>query len=220
MKKSIEPNRKLEDVIKNSDLKSLTVDYAELAVDSIMDDGLLKDFPIVGSVIRTIKFGNSLNKYYAAKKLYKFLFELNSISEEKRIQKINEINSSKKYQSSVGEMILELLDRIESDGKPEIIGKLFCAVIKEEISFQTYLRLAHIVNKIFYYDLVKLKESSKNLKVSRNGTVDDFFTNGLVTTEPANDYDKFKELYKGQARMVEGLSLTYLGDMLVNIGMK
>lgn len=220
MKEHPNPNKTLENVIKDSELPALAKDYTELVIDGVLDDGILKDVPLVGSVIGVMKFGNSLNKHFSAKKIYKFLYELHSIPLDKRIKKIEEINSSKKYQSNVGEIILEQLDKIESDGKPEIIGKLFCAFIEEEINFQTYLRLAHIVNKVFYYDLVKLKESTKNLKLPRNITVDDFFTNGLIISDPANDYEKFKELYKEHEREMGNVSLTYLGHMLVNVGMK
>ena len=59
-------------------------------------------------------------------------------------------------------MIFELLDKIESDGKPEIIGKLFASVINEKIDYHAYLRLTHIVKSAFYYDLLMLKNYDEN----------------------------------------------------------
>jgi hypothetical protein len=58
MKKPENPNRKLELVIKDSDLASLSKDFAEVAVDGIIDDGILKDLPLVGGIVGIIKFGN------------------------------------------------------------------------------------------------------------------------------------------------------------------
>jgi hypothetical protein len=213
------PNKTLENVIKDSELPALAKDYAELAIDGILDDGVLKDVPLVGTIIGVMKFGNSVNKHLSAKKLYKFLFELHSIPLEKRIRKIEEINSSKKYQSSVGEMIFELLEKIESDSKPEIIGKLFRAVIEEKIEYQTYLRLAYIVKSMFYYDLLWIKENCNGLKVNRNFN-DAIGTSGLVDQDLVNTYEKVKEMNKGRMIRVDARSLTYLGDMLINIGMK
>ncbi|WP_416442730.1 hypothetical protein ACH3O9_17930 [Leeuwenhoekiella sp. A16] len=219
MKKPQNPNEKLETVIKNSELPELAKDYAELAIDGIMDDGVLKDIPLVGTVIGVMKFGNSVNKHLFAKKLYKFLFQLHTIPLEKRIKKIDEINSSKKYQSSVGEMTFELLEKIESDGKPEIIGKLFKAVVEEKIDYQTYLRLAHIVKRLFYYDLVWLKDNSNGLRV--NGNInDDLQTTGLIKQDMVNIYEKVKEINKDRKPDVNDRSLTYLGDILISIGMK
>lgn len=213
------PNKKLENVIKDSELPSLGKDYAELAIDGVLNDGILKDLPLVGTVIGVMKFGNSINKHLTAKKLYKFLFELQKIPIEKRIKKIDQINSSKKYQSSVGEQIFELLDKIESDGKPEIIGKLFKAVIEEKIDYQTYLRLAHIVKRLFYYDLELLKEKTNGLRVQ--GRInDEIYTSGLIKQDLVNIFEKAKEMNKDRNPGVDDISLTELGDILINIGMK
>ncbi|MBW8198290.1 hypothetical protein [Flagellimonas abyssi] len=219
MEKPENPNKKLELVIKDSDLPSLSKDFAEVAIDGIMDEGVLQDLPLVGGIVGAVKFGNSINKYLSAKKIYKFLFELHTIPQEQRIKKIDEINNSRKYQSSVGEMIFELLEKIESDGKPEILGKLFKAVIEEKIDYETYLRLAHIVKRLFYYDLVWLKNNSEGLRV--NGRInDELYTSGLITQDLVNIYEKAKEMNKDRKPDVNDRSLTYLGDMLISIGMK
>ncbi len=204
MKKPENPNKKLELVIKDSDLPSLSKDFAEVAVDGILDDGILRDLPLVGAVVGVIKFGNSINKHLSAKKIYKFLFELHKIPQEDRIKKIDEINNSKKYQSSVGEMIFELLDRIESDGKPEIIGKMFAAVIEEKIDFTDYLRCAHIVKNFFYYDLVTLKNGHEKGDIYTTFG-DGFFDSGLVI---------IGTMGKNETRLSE------LGKIIIEIGMK
>lgn len=227
MKKNINPNKELESVIMDSDLPSISKDFAEVAIDGVMDNGVLKDFPLVGGIVGILKFGNSLNKYFSTKKIYKFLFELHKIPQAKRIKKIEQINSSKKYQSSVGEMIFELLDRIESDGKPEIIGKLFAAVIEEEIDYQTFLKAAHVVKSVFYYDLIQLKEVYDGKYL--NDSIDDTLRiNGLVQSNV-----DFVKAYKAQLNFddhgntkettdfeQEKDSLTGLGKLIVQIGMK
>lgn len=204
MNKPQNPNKNLELVIKDSDLPSLSKDFAEIAIDGIMDDGVLKDLPLVGSIIGVMKFGNSVNKFLAAKKIYKFLYELHEIPKHKRIKKIDEINDSKEYQSTVGEMIFELLDRIESDGKPEIIGKLFSAVIEEKIDYKTYLKCAHFVKNFFYYDLVELK-NNYDIKYITGTMSNEFIDGGLVKL---GDFDAKKTI------------LTELGDIIINLGMK
>lgn len=174
------PNNKLEFSLKNSELSSLAKDYAELAIDGVMDDGLLKDIPLVGTIIGVMKFGNSVNKHLLAKKIYNFLFQLHTIPLEKRIKKIDQINESKEYQSSVGEMILEILEKIESDGKPEVIGKLFKSYIEENIDFHTFLRLSHIVKNIFYYDLLLLLNYDEH-DYLYDGNTDQLESSGLTS---------------------------------------
>ena len=203
MRKPVNPNKKLELVIKDSELPSLSKDFAEVAIDGIMDDGVLKDVPLVNTIVGVVKFGNSINKYLSAKKIYKFLFELHHIPQEQRIKKIDEINNSKKYQSSVGEMIFELLERIESDGKPEIVGKMFAAVIKEKIDFIDYLRCTHIVKNIFYYDLEKLKSGHEK------GDIYTTIGDGLL------DSGLIRLGTKGKSET----TLSELGKMIIEIGM-
>jgi hypothetical protein len=210
------PNKKIEEVIKSSDLPSLTKDYAELAIDGIMDDGVLKDFPLVASIIGFIKFGNSINQYLATKKIYKFLFQLNSIPLAKRVKKIEEINASSKYQSSVGEMIFELLEKIESDLKPEIAGKLMKAVIEEEIDYNTYLRLTHIIKGIFYQDLIYLKHNS-NQDTMLGEALDSLVFSGLVNVNLIGTYENV--LSGSQKNTNGGNKLTELGKILINTGM-
>ena len=43
-------------VIKDSELPSISKDFAEIAVDGIMDDGVLRDLPLVGGLVGVIKF--------------------------------------------------------------------------------------------------------------------------------------------------------------------
>lgn len=215
MKKPENPNKKFESVIKDSDLPSLSKDFAEVAVDGIMDDGVLRDLPLVGALVGAVKFGNSINKYLSAKKIYKFLFELHYIPQEQRIKKIDEINDSKKYQSSVGEMTFELLERIESDGKPEIIGKLFAAVITEKIDYRTYLKCTHIIKSMFYYDLEELKKQYDGKYVI--GPVNDgIFNSGLVDVNFAATFDQTKNHNPKKS----DTTLTRHGDVIINIGMK
>ena len=204
MKKPENPNKKLELVIKDSDLPSLSKDFAEVAVDGIMDDGILRDLPLVGGLVGIIKFGNSINKHLTAKKIYKFLFELHHIPQEQRIKKIDEINNSKRYRSSVGEMIFELLERIESDGKPEIIGKIFAAVIEEKIDYKHYLKCAHTVKNFFYYDLEELKTRYEKGNIyAKPG--DGFEENGLVNIGTLG---------------VNETTLSKLCETIIKIGMK
>lgn len=227
MEKSHNSNKSLELAITNSDLKNLTKEYGELAIDGILKDGILKDIPLLGTIIGAIKFGNSINQNIATKKLYKFLFQLNKIPLEKRKQKIEEINSSKKYQSKVGEQIFELLEKIESDGKPEIIGKLFAAVIQEKIDYIKFLKASHIVKTVFYYDLIALKKTYDGKYL--NDPIDDtLMTNGLVQSnvdfvksfEKGLNFDDDGNSKEPEEYKQEKDSLTDMGKLIVEIGMK
>jgi hypothetical protein len=227
MKKPENPNKKLELVIKDSDLPSLSKEFADVAIDGVLSDGVLKDIPLVGGIVGLVKFSSSISKYLTAKKIYKFLFQLHNTSQQKRIRKIDQINISKKYQSSVGEMIFELLERIESDGKPEIIGKLFRAVIEGYIDYAKYLKATHIVKTVFYYDLLKLKQVYDGEYI--NQEIDETLrTNGLVQSnvdfvkdyKAKLDFDDNGSKKESADFEQEKDSLTEMGKLIVEIGME
>ena len=139
-RKEVQPGSSLEQAIKDPALVELSSEYAELALDSVLDDGAAKDLPIVGTLVKLVSFGNSINKRIFKKKIYKFLFQLKSTSSSQRSALIRKINDSGKFQSSVGENLFEILEKIESDGKPEIVGKVFAALVEDKIHYMDFLK--------------------------------------------------------------------------------
>lgn len=224
-----DPNQVFESIIKQSDLTSLSKDYGEMLIDSSLNDGMLKDIPMIGTLVGVINFGNSVNQIITTKKLYKFLSQLKDIPEKKRLKKINKINSSKKYQSSVGEQLFELLDKVESDGKPEILGKIFAAYIEEKIDYQTFLKISHIIKNVFYYDLVSLKQSYDGKYLNNNmDIIDTLVINGLVQSnvdfaksfDSALSFDDQGNKKEPKEFIQEKDTLTEIGKIIIEIGMK
>lgn len=146
-------------MLKTADLTNLGKDYSEIILDSFISDETLKNIPLVNTIVGLCHFGDDFRRNIFAKKLCRFLFELEETTLEQRSRIIERVNSSDKYQTKVGEFTLELLDKIDSNGKPEILGRLFCAVLKNKLDYSEYLRLAFIVQNSFYFDLVALGKS-------------------------------------------------------------
>ena len=62
MKSKLESS--LTDTLKNSQLSSVISDAGELSLDSILKDGLLKDIPVISSMLNLFKLGVSLQNYF------------------------------------------------------------------------------------------------------------------------------------------------------------
>ena len=45
----------------NDNLKDVAGDIIELGIDSILEDGLLRDIPIVNTIVGTFKFGQNIH---------------------------------------------------------------------------------------------------------------------------------------------------------------
>lgn len=217
------PDKDLESIIKDSDLSSLLKDYSEIIIDSFIEEGVIKEIPIIGTIIGLVNFSNSLNQHFTTKKLCKFLIQLDKIPIEKRRRKINEINSSNKYASSVGETILEILDKIDTDGKPELIGRIFAACIEERIDYKTFLKISYVIRSIFYLDLIELRELYDGEYV--NGHIEDILIiYGLVKLdmnfteqfESSLDFENFEDQHFIESKKP---TLTQLGKLIVEIGL-
>ena len=144
-------------------LIDIFTDYSEIVIDNIFDgdNELLKEIPLVKTINSVIQFKNSLDEKIFIKKITNFLHSLKDIPQERKLEMISTVDNSKTYKQRVGEKLLEILNRIESDLKPTIIGNLFRAFINEEIDYETFLRLSFIVEKSFTQDFLIIKEHNE-----------------------------------------------------------
>lgn len=140
----------------NSDFGKISKDIIEIPLDSFIENKTLKKIPIFGTIVNLYNLGSTINDKIFANKLIHFLKELEDINPDIIQREIQYIDDSKKYKHKVGEKILEIINRIDSDGKPKIFGRLFNNWLKNNISIDELFKFCHIVEQLFYYDLIKL----------------------------------------------------------------
>lgn len=138
-----------------SNAKELTSDIVEMALDSVLSDGVIKDIPVIGSFMKLVSMGKNISGYLFARKLYEFYFNLKDIPKEKIEafkQKLNDENISEE----VGERLLLIINQADEIEKCRVIGIIFSAYIEEKISHIECQRLCLAVNKVFIPDLTRL----------------------------------------------------------------
>ena len=151
-----EIEKSITETIKTSNLSELTIDYAEVFTDSVLKDGILKDIPIVNSIVGVGKIGFAINDYLFLKKILSFLVNIKDVHQSQREKLLLKIENSEKYQKNVGEAILLIINKIDDLEKPKIIGKIFSFFLNGEIDYETFLRLSQSIEKVFLPDLSKL----------------------------------------------------------------
>ncbi|SDO94925.1 hypothetical protein [Desulforhopalus singaporensis] len=167
------PEKKIEDDIfesvKCSELVELGKIATETGIDSLLDNGLLRDIPIINTLSSLIRTGFQINDRIFIKKVIKFLLPISKLSDVDRKKMIDRLNSKKEFRNKVGERLVEILSRIESHKKPTIIGKIFCSYINEQIDFLVLRKLLFAVERIPYYEISNLREfQSKSKENSQN----------------------------------------------------
>ena len=143
----------LEHTLKECNLQNVTIGLAEAFADTLIEDGIAKDIPIIGTVIGLGKASIGIKEILFLKKMIYFISELKNISATKRHEMINNIDKSGKFRTKVGEKLLYIIDKCEGHDKSQIIAVLFTAFLSEKISYDEFLRASHIVDQVILEDL-------------------------------------------------------------------
>ena len=147
----------LIETIKSSELGSLMQDFGEVALDSVAKDGLLKDIPVLNSIVGVAKLAISIRDTLLVKKILHFLRELGDTTEEERKKFLQEFEDDPKEQRKIGENLILLLDRLDNLDKPVMVAKLMKAYMKGEIrSYDEFAYYSAIVDRSPLLDLSAL----------------------------------------------------------------
>jgi len=135
-------------------------DCLEIGIDSFIEDGILKEIPIVSTIVSGLKFAKNIYDRNLLKQTLSFINELNNgtLSEEELIvyQSII-LNNPKKCEEELGRVLIYLNNFLDKE-KSEMLAKLYKAYISKIISWNQFCEYAEIINRIFLQDITILKE--------------------------------------------------------------
>lgn len=130
----------------------------DLSLKNIIDSELIKKIPIVGTIVSTYKIGTSISDYIFLKKLLHFLNELHKITDSDKEEMLERLNSDEEFSNSVGENLIQIIDKCDDIRKAKIIAKLFNAYVKRGISYTEFYSFSLIINHSYLFDLSLLHE--------------------------------------------------------------
>ena len=145
-------------------------EYAEIGLDAVMEDGILKDIPIVSTAIALYKIGNSIKERHNLKKLLIFINEINNgiDDEEKRTEYQQKFQSNEKFRNREIEYLLVLIDRYISYDKPQMLAKLYLAYLEGVIIWEELTMYAEVVDRFLLLDCSTLISCEDKTTVHRN----------------------------------------------------
>jgi hypothetical protein len=145
-------------------ISSLGRDLFEVGLDQIVNEGVLREIPVVNSLYNLGKATVAISQGLFIKKLIKFLGELSNVSYEKRQSFLEVIDKNPQKKRAFEETLLLLIERADSLEKPSILGRLLKHHILGNISYEDAMRLSDIVNRVYMSDLNYLTRFSSDLK--------------------------------------------------------
>ena len=136
------------------------VDIAELGIDSVLDDGLLKNIPIANLLIGIGKTAQNIHDRNLLRHTLKFIitFQEKTISPAK-LKKYRDklLNNPHFAEEELGRVIILLNSNIDIK-KSELLAKFYRAYVNEEINWATFCELSDITSRLFISDLQLLYE--------------------------------------------------------------
>jgi hypothetical protein len=134
----------------------IIIESVDILLDSVLDEGLLRDIPVVGWIAKTYGLVNTVRERLFLKKILLFLRGTQATTAEERRAFAEKMEANPKFQRKVGEDLLLLLDRHECTEKSELLGKVYAGVLRKEISYEEFERYAFIIDRLFLRDLINL----------------------------------------------------------------
>lgn len=171
-----------EDTLKEESL-SVISDLAEVGIDSIMDDGILKDIPFLSTAIGLYKIGETVWERHHIKQLSLFVDAINQgcAHGEKRKKYIAKFSENRKYRNQELEFILVVLDSYLEYEKPKMLAKLYLAFLNEKIGWEDFSSYAAILKSLIPADIMLLgKEETVKTKQSESAAALRLLSFGLI----------------------------------------
>lgn len=141
---------------------SVATDLLEIGLDAVLEDGVLKEIPILSTMVSLFKIGNSVKERHDVRKLAAFVAALNNgiIDEEKRdyYKKIVRDNPAKRDKEL--EHILIIINRYVHINKAELLAKFYLAYLDEEIDWNSFSKAAEILDRLLPGDFQELENNS------------------------------------------------------------
>ena len=146
-------------------------DYTEIVIDSFVEEGILKEIPIVKSIVSVLKIGKNVHDRNLLRQALTFIKEFNSgnISKDKLVEYKSTIeNNPKKCEEELGRVLILLNNYIDTE-KSIMLARLYRAYINKIINWNEFCEFSEIINRLFIQDIQILKgKKDRNIDIMNN----------------------------------------------------
>lgn len=167
----------VENVLSDEKIKKIErKDLKELEANSIID--LLSIIPTVGGLLSSgIKAYMGFREVQFFRKFISTIYGIQDISAKKLKSFLAEVE--KKANDCSGDVIANIIDRIDNINKGTVLANLIKAKINDKISIEDFFRLTSVLERIPYVDFIELKKY-KIPFYNENGGTELLYTTGAL----------------------------------------
>ncbi|MHA7943278.1 hypothetical protein ACJOV8_009390 [Formosa sp. 3Alg 14/1] len=148
-------------IIKSENLKDITIDLVEKVLDDNIGNDVIKEIPILKSLVTARNIYNSYTDRIFIKKAMNVLLELGDTNWKERIELTYDLEDN---DSNGSEKILMTIDNLQTIEKCKIFGRLCKLKALGEIDLFEFKRLTKLIQDAYINDLELLPNFSERLK--------------------------------------------------------
>lgn len=175
----------VEESITCEGIINISSDLLEIGFDNLLNEEIIKDVPFLNTVYNVVKTGLNIRDRIFLKKIIRLLYNSKEVPVGQRIKIITQINNEKKYRFKIGEKLIFILDRADEIEKVDYISRLFVEFLKEEISYNDFIKASDTINRCFIGDLNWFFESCHQYNSSKQESYG-LFTAGILQIKMNN----------------------------------
>lgn len=224
MSTELHPTELLSQSFSNS-LQEETVgclsEIMEVGLDSILEDGILKDIPFISTAISMYRIGHSVRDRHQLKKLAVFLDQINQgIQDENARQRyIEKLQENQKFRNQELEFILVLIDRYIGYDKPQMLAKLYLSFLNGDITWTEFSVYAEVIDRFLPGDAELLCTDIPLRIVREREQVDS--SARLVSLGLMSEHIQWGNFFNGTLKLPngteKGYQMTKFGSKLASI---
>lgn len=177
-------NRLMDSIIKEQ-IKDVSIDFTEVFIDAAMEDGILKEIPVVSTFYRIYKAGSKIKESYFLKKLLLFLNSTSTIDIKERKEFWEKLNKNPQEKVELGDKLIQLLDRIDEMKKAVWAALAFKELILSNLDKNDFYDLIYSIDNIKAHLAVNYYEYNIGYFDQRVDYLNHFASIGLLYNESA-----------------------------------
>lgn len=168
-----------------SELLSLSSNLGEVALDSLLKDGLFKDIPVFGSLISVGRLVKSVTDTLLLHRILVFINEL-ELKNQSDIDELKEKYFRDENYQEIGAKILFTIEKADDAKKLKWQAKLLRLYLDKGVNRSKYFRLASIINNAFSQDAQQIASFRERRVIRSNNewiesyVLDHLFSIGLL----------------------------------------
>ena len=167
----------------------IVAEYAEIGIDALLDNEVLKGIPVVSTLSSICKIGYNLHERNLIKQTLAFITEFNSgsISQGKLNEHREKLEANpKEAEKELGRVLIILGNQVEQI-QSQVLGSFYAAYVKGAISWEKFCELSEANRRMFISDYQILFEAAINDGLNQNRLGGNVWLDFVDDPEKQND---------------------------------